>query len=86
MPSDHMLIANSQAAQCATFRAHVKKKRLPPHPNIAEMHGHFTDRLPLLEAACCMYPMALPPRLHADGLGRNATLFIVMKKYVVFMV
>lgn len=61
--------------------AHVKKKRLPPHPNIARMYGHFVDTLPLLEAAYCMYPMALPPRLHTGGYGRNSTLFIVMKRY-----
>ena len=64
------------------FRAHVKKKHLPPHPNLARMYGYFVDRVPLLDAAHCMYPMALPPRLNAGGFGRNSTLFIVMKKCV----
>jgi len=61
--------------------SHVKKKRLPPHPNIARLYGYFVDQLPLLDAAHCMYPMALPPRLHEEGFGRNSTMFIVMKRY-----
>lgn len=28
-----------------------------------------------------MYPMALPPRLNPEGIGRNMSLFLLMKRY-----
>ncbi|CAH1239684.1 PINK1 [Branchiostoma lanceolatum] len=61
----------------------VKKKRLPPHPNIVEMLTVFTDTVPLLPDAMQNYPAALPPRFNPYGFGRNMTLFIVMKRYPV---
>ncbi|XP_078697693.1 serine/threonine-protein kinase PINK1, mitochondrial-like [Branchiostoma floridae x Branchiostoma belcheri] len=61
----------------------VKKKRLPPHPNIIEMLTVFTDTVPLLPDAMQNYPAALPTRFNPEGFGRNMTLFIVMKRYPV---
>jgi hypothetical protein len=56
-------------------------RRLPPHPNIVAMHGVFVDATPNLPSAKESYPSALPPRLNSEGgLGRNATMFLVMKK------
>ncbi|KAK7093778.1 hypothetical protein V1264_007471 [Littorina saxatilis] len=57
-------------------------KRLPPHPNIVAMHGVFVDQTPELPGGTDDYPSALPPRLNREGgFGRNATMFLVMKKY-----
>ncbi|XP_050524704.1 serine/threonine-protein kinase Pink1, mitochondrial [Daktulosphaira vitifoliae] len=55
--------------------------RLPPHPNIVEMHMCFADYIPDLEDAHTLYPQALPCRINPEGYGRNMSLFIVMKKY-----
>lgn len=59
----------------------VRKKRLPPHPNIVEMWGVFVDPVPRLPDGLLNYPAALPARLNPDGIGRNMTMFLVMKKY-----
>lgn len=57
-------------------------KRLPPHPNIVAMYDVFVDQTPDLPEGGKLYPSALPPRLNKDGgYGRNATMFLVMKKY-----
>ncbi|XP_062606775.1 serine/threonine-protein kinase Pink1, mitochondrial-like [Saccostrea cucullata] len=63
-------------------RNRVKLKSLPPHPNIVDMQGIFIDDVPKIESDDLRYPAALPTRLNPDsGLGRNKTLFLVMKKY-----
>ncbi|XP_060584840.1 serine/threonine-protein kinase Pink1, mitochondrial-like isoform X2 [Ruditapes philippinarum] len=59
----------------------VRKKRLPPHPNIVEMWGVFVDPVPHLPDSLLNYPAALPARINPHGIGRNMTLFLVMKKY-----
>ncbi|KAK3106120.1 hypothetical protein FSP39_013147 [Pinctada imbricata] len=60
----------------------VRLKNLPPHPNIVDMVGMFVDPVPGgLGHALENFPHALPPRLNPEGLGRNMTLFVVMKKY-----
>lgn len=58
-----------------------KSQTLPPHPNIVEMHTAFADYVPDIKEALNMYPDALPRRLNPEGLGRNMSLFLVMKKY-----
>ena len=55
-------------------------KRCPPHPNIIEISHVFTDQIPLLSESLEKYPDALPRRLNEDGLGRNMSLFLVMKR------
>ncbi|XP_070561986.1 serine/threonine-protein kinase Pink1, mitochondrial-like [Ptychodera flava] len=59
-----------------------KRQCLPSHPNIIEMHHCFTDNnvecIPDLINHC---PAALPRRVNPNGFGRNAALFIVMKRY-----
>ncbi|KAL3861422.1 hypothetical protein ACJMK2_007456 [Sinanodonta woodiana] len=59
----------------------VRKKSLPPHPNIVKMSGYFVDPFPTLPEGLEHFPAALPKRLNPDGIGRNQTLFLVMKKY-----
>ncbi|KAH3831888.1 hypothetical protein DPMN_105160 [Dreissena polymorpha] len=59
----------------------VRKKMLPPHPNIVTMWGLFVDQVPNLPDNVLNYPAALPQRIHAEGIGKNMTLFLVMKKY-----
>lgn len=54
---------------------------LPPHANIVTMFNAFCDDIPQLEGNSALYPSALPARLHADGYGRNKSLFLVMKRY-----
>lgn len=55
--------------------------RLPPHPNIVEMYTAFADYVPQLRGALGDFPAALPARLNPHGLGRNMSLFLVMKRY-----
>jgi len=45
-----------------------------------EMLGVFVDLVPDLSGALTQYPAALPQRINPTGLGRNKTMFIVMKK------
>ncbi|KAL4221655.1 positive regulation of cristae formation [Mactra antiquata] len=59
----------------------VRKKSLPPHSNIVEMWGVFVDPVPHLPDSLLNYPAALPSRINPDGIGRNMTMFLVMKKY-----
>ncbi|XP_037075914.1 serine/threonine-protein kinase PINK1, mitochondrial-like isoform X2 [Pollicipes pollicipes] len=54
---------------------------LPSHRNLVSIRDVFVDRVPLLAGAVAAYPAALPPRLHPAGAGRNASLFVVMKRY-----
>ncbi|TRY71343.1 hypothetical protein DNTS_016583 [Danionella cerebrum] len=56
-------------------------KRLNIHPNVIRVHRAFTAEVPLLPGAQEEYPDVLPPRLNPLGLGRNRTLFLVMKNY-----
>ncbi|KAL8594003.1 hypothetical protein ACOMHN_028989 [Nucella lapillus] len=57
-------------------------KQLPPHPNVVTMYDVFVDQTPDLPEGSEWYPCALPPRLNKDGgFGRNATMFLVMKRY-----
>jgi PTEN induced putative kinase 1 len=60
---------------------HSRKKTLPPHPNIVEMPLAFADYIPNSSEAMELYPDALPQRLNPDGVGRNMSLFLVMKRY-----
>lgn len=63
-------------------RNNVKLKLLPPHPNIVDMKGIFVDDVPKIDNDEHRYPAALPTRLNPNGgLGRNKTMFLVMKKY-----
>jgi len=55
--------------------------RLPPHPNVVEMVVVFADQVPRLAGGEELYPGALPRRLHPRGLGRNMSLFLVMRRY-----
>ncbi|XP_072035166.1 serine/threonine-protein kinase PINK1, mitochondrial-like [Amphiura filiformis] len=64
---------------------HVKKKKkyLVPHPNIVAMYHAFSAPVDVhdLAEAKELFPAALPRRIHTDGIGRNMTMFIVMKMY-----
>lgn len=55
--------------------------RLPPHAHIVEMPVAFVDSVSLLPGATVLWPSALSPRLHPRGCGRNATLYLVMRRY-----
>lgn len=55
--------------------------RLPPHAHIVEMPVAFADSVSLLPGATMLWPSALSPRLHPGGCGRNATLYLVMRRY-----
>ena len=60
------------------------KKRcdLPVHPNIVAMYHAFASPVKVhdLMEAKELFPAALPMRMHMEGLGRNMTMFIVMKR------
>ena len=58
----------------------MRLKQLPEHPNIVDMLGVFVDPVPTLSDGMTNYPAALPHRVNPDGLGRNKTMFIVMKR------
>ncbi|XP_023232715.1 serine/threonine-protein kinase PINK1, mitochondrial-like [Centruroides sculpturatus] len=58
-----------------------EQKKLPPHANVVEMYFAFVDKFPLLPKAMELFPDALPFKLNKNGLGRNMTLFLVMKRY-----
>lgn len=60
---------------------HKVKKKLPPHPNIVEMWGVFVDEVSHLPNSFSDYPDALPKRINPNGIGRNMTMYLVMKKY-----
>ncbi|XP_038076556.1 serine/threonine-protein kinase pink-1, mitochondrial-like [Patiria miniata] len=65
-------------------RAKKKDHRfLPPHANIAVIHHVFVAPTVAhdLEEARTLFPAALPARLHIDGMGRNQTMYLVMKRY-----
>ena len=55
--------------------------RLKAHPNIVEMVAVFCAPVPALEGAMALYGSALPSRLNPQGLGRNMSLFLVMRAY-----
>lgn len=54
---------------------------LPPHAQLVEMPVAFADTVCLLPGATLLWPSALSPRLHPGGCGRNATLYLVMRRY-----
>lgn len=54
---------------------------LPKHPNIVDMKCAFVDMVIDLPDALTLYPDALPSRLNSEGLGRNMTFYLVMKRY-----
>ncbi|XP_018006352.1 serine/threonine-protein kinase Pink1, mitochondrial [Hyalella azteca] len=54
---------------------------VPYHPNLVDMPCAFVDRVPLLDGGLQLYPNALPARLSPHGLGRNMSLFCVMRRY-----
>ncbi|CAN7985820.1 unnamed protein product [Ixodes hexagonus] len=54
---------------------------LPPHPNVVQMPVAFVDEVRSLPGAPELWPSALPPNLHPQGCGRNATLYLVMRRY-----
>jgi len=56
-------------------------KRCPPHDNIIEITHAFVDQIPMLPEGIEKFPSALPRRLNDDGLGRNMSLFLIMKRY-----
>ncbi|CAH1954231.1 unnamed protein product [Acanthoscelides obtectus] len=58
-----------------------RHRHLPQHPNIVAIFSVFTDYIPELEDCRCLYPAALPKRLHPEGEGRNMSLFLLMKRY-----
>lgn len=49
------------------------------------MVGAFVDPVivPQMSVAMETYPAALPKRLFSGGLGRNMTMYIVMKRYII---
>lgn len=57
----------------------IKRKKLPPHPNIVKILSVFVDYFQPLQNCKKLYPHALP--LQYGGYGRNMTLFIVEKLY-----
>ncbi|XP_041357083.1 uncharacterized protein LOC121374172 [Gigantopelta aegis] len=63
------------------WRRRKKRKCLPLHPNIVEMKAVFIDQVADFPENHTQYPAALPQRLNPDGLGRNMTMFLVMKRY-----
>lgn len=58
------------------------KATLPPHPNIVAMYNVFADRIPILSDSWRMYPDALPARINPHGSGRNMSLFLLMKRFL----
>lgn len=56
---------------------------LPPHPNIVQIFSVFSDIIPELEKCRDLYPAALPKRIYESGEGRNMSLFILMKRFVI---
>lgn len=72
-----------QIDDCWFIGNRVRLKSLPQHVNIVDMFGAFVDpfNVPQMSVAMETYPAALPKRLYSRGLGRNMTMYIVMKKY-----
>ncbi|KAJ8918338.1 hypothetical protein NQ315_008031 [Exocentrus adspersus] len=58
-----------------------RNKHLPPHPNVIAIFSVFTDYVPELEDCRGLYPAALPSRIYPEGVGRNMSLFLLMKRY-----
>ncbi|CAG0916490.1 unnamed protein product [Notodromas monacha] len=54
---------------------------LPPHPNIALYYNAFVDTVDAFPGSKEHYGAALPSRLNTGGLGRNMSMFLVMKRY-----
>lgn len=81
--SNAAAIWNSMNRECVPARINLvgRGATLPPHPNIVRMPVAFVDATAVLPGAHRLYPEALPPRLYRRGYGRNATLFLVMKRY-----
>lgn len=60
-----------------------RNRHLPPHPNVVTIFSVFTDYVPELRDARGLYPAALPRRINPDGEGRNMSLFLLMKRFVI---
>lgn len=58
------------------------KATLSPHPNIVAMYNVFADQIPTLPDSLGMYPDALPARINPHGSGRNMSLFLLMKRFL----
>lgn len=58
---------------------------MPPHPNIVMMHLCFADYVPELIDSHSLYPQALPTRINPEGYGRNMSLFLVMKRLIIYI-
>lgn len=54
------------------------------HSNIVKIFTAFVDVVPMLPGAEKLYPAALPSALYGEGVGRNSTLFLVMKRFLTF--
>lgn len=81
IPARTSNIEHAESAALQQFMRPTELINLPPHANIVTMFSAFCAQVPDLENAQSLYPMALPPRLFADGYGRNMSLFLLMKRY-----
>ncbi|EDW86407.2 uncharacterized protein Dwil_GK17835, isoform C [Drosophila willistoni] len=54
---------------------------LPTHPNIVCMFGFFCDEVRNFPDGHLLYPIAQPERINPEGLGRNMSLYLLMKRY-----
>ncbi|XP_065068095.1 serine/threonine-protein kinase Pink1, mitochondrial-like isoform X1 [Rhopilema esculentum] len=59
----------------------LKQESLPEHPNVIRVLQALVEETPCPSDALESYPIALPKRHFADGLGRNKTLCLIMPKY-----
>ncbi|XP_050398916.1 serine/threonine-protein kinase Pink1, mitochondrial [Patella vulgata] len=72
---------DQESLNIINFNESEQPCHLPPHPNIVDMKEVFIGDVPDIPDASVKYPAALPTRLHDNGLGRNMTMFLVMKRY-----
>lgn len=82
--SNTYAIINSTLKECMPYNGtfsnvSVKRKVLPPHPNIIKILSVFADQFKPLKNSKKLFPQALPRRY--GGYGHNKTLFIVQKLY-----
>lgn len=60
----------------------VKAKQMSrPHPNIVPIYSAFVDKIPQLPDNGHQIESALPLSMNSNGLGRNLTMFVVMKQF-----
>ena len=50
------------------------------HLNIVDVFKSVVDLIPDLPHSAELFPSALPEKYHADGLGANQTMFVLMNK------